>query len=87
MKATRMLHEMGQSIWLDNITREHSIAAAEAFLRGIERCSRHRHRCSGGPAPGGRRQIVRQVVERVHGGDRFQKRRPDIWKVKACPVA
>jgi transaldolase len=22
MKATRMLHELGQSLWLDNITRD-----------------------------------------------------------------
>jgi hypothetical protein len=27
MKATQMLHNLGQSIWLDNITRELSIAA------------------------------------------------------------
>lgn len=41
MKTTQLLHSLGQSLWLDNITllfsREHYLAAAEAFLRGIER--------------------------------------------------
>jgi len=49
MKATRLLHDLGQSLWLDNITRdlldsgtllfsrEHYLAAADAYLRGIER--------------------------------------------------
>ncbi len=45
MKATRLLHNPGQSLWLDNITRDllnsgmlkRYIASAEAYRRGVER--------------------------------------------------
>ena len=35
---------------------------------------RHRPRCPGRPAPGGRRKVVRQVLARAHGGDRLEER-------------
>ena len=44
------------------------------------RCSRRiakagdRPRCAGGAAAGGRRRVVREVVERADGGDRVQER-------------
>lgn len=36
MRPTRKLHEQGQSLWLDTITREQYLAAVNAYLRGIE---------------------------------------------------
>ena len=33
MNATARLHDLGQSLWLDNITRD----LPEGYLRGIER--------------------------------------------------
>ncbi len=35
----------------------------------------HRCRCAGRAASGGGSEVVRQVLERTHGGDRFQERR------------
>ncbi len=43
---------------------------------GAVRQGRHRHRCPGRPAPGRRRQVVREILERADGGDRLQERRP-----------
>ena len=43
---------------------------------GTVRQGRHRHRCLGRKAPGRRRQVVRQFLERTHGCNRFQERRP-----------
>ena len=39
---------------------------------GAVRRGRHRCRCPGGPAAGRRSQVVRQVLERLDGGDRVQ---------------
>ena len=43
---------------------------------GPVRQGRHRHRRPGRPAPGRRSEVVREVLERTHGGDRLQERRP-----------
>ena len=43
-------------------------------VSGQVRQGRHRHRCPGRPAPGGRGQIVRQVLERADGVHRVQER-------------
>src|ERR1051325_8895276 len=37
MKATQLLHNLGQSIWLDNITRD--LLDSGALLRYIKECS------------------------------------------------
>src|SRR5439155_131548 len=73
-------------------SREHYLAAAEAFLRGIERriavglnpnvgsvASVFISRWDAAvmdTAPGRRGEVVREVVERAHGGDRREARRP-----------
>ena len=55
------------------------VAGGRRRLRGGVggvRQGRHRHRRPGRPAPGRRSQVVREVLERTHGGDRVQERRP-----------
>jgi hypothetical protein len=47
MKATEMLHNLGQSIWLDKITRELlDTARLKSYIDDLSAAARERGRCS-----------------------------------------
>ena len=47
----------------------------------------HRHRRLGRPTPGRRGEVIRKVLERTHGGDRLQERRPGESRLASTPGA
>jgi len=77
MKATQVLHDSGQSIWLDNITRDlldsvtlkHYIN--ELSVTGLT---------SGGAASGRGGRVIREVLEGSDGGDLIQGRGIDCLR-------
>ena len=49
---------------------------------GAVRCCRRRRRCACRATPGGRREVVRQLLARAHGCDRLQERCPGDGKLR-----
>ncbi len=75
MKATQKLHDLGQSLWLDNITRD--LLTSGTLRRYIDELSVTG--LTSNPTifdHAIRSQVVREVLERTHDGDRRQERYP-----------
>lgn len=85
MKATRMLHEIGQSLWLDNISRNLlDRGALKCYIDDLSftglTASQDFRSCNqegaGRPAARRRHEVLRKSLERPHGGARGQERGP-----------
>jgi transaldolase len=76
MKATQLLHDLGQSLWLDNITRdlltsrtlkryrdELSVTGLTSNPTIFDHAIKNRRRRFGCPAPGRGHGCIRQILE------------------------